>query len=678
MTRKLGFALALVALAAATFAAFAGVRHNGWVLLDDPVYVTENPHVLAGWTRAGLLWFLHAPHGANWHPLTSYSHMLDVQLFGVNAGAHHAVSLAFHVVNAVLLVVVLARLTGSPWRSLLVGALFALHPLRVESVAWASERKDVLSMLFFLLTLEAWRQWVQRPSALRHGAVIVALALGLMSKPMLVTTPLVLLLLDLWPLRRWRGWPNVIEKWPLFAMAAASAAITFVVQRSEGAVVTVANTSIEHRFANAAVSYWRYVGKTLWPSRLAPFYPDHAVPALAWITSVLALAVVTVLAVRQARSRPWLTVGWLWYAITLLPVIGIVQVGGQGFADRYTYLPGIGLLVALIGIPLPRAAERVAFGSGIAVALLLGALTRRQVALWKDTTTLFTETVRVTRDNAMAHSCLAAALVSQGRDEQAIHEYEEAIRIAPAYVNPYLGLAELLRRHGRDAEARPYYANAVRYYEQARASSSDPELAADEALSLLGAGRIDDATALYRQMLERDPSRVDALRQLGIVLASRHELGEALPLLQRAAALAPRDAEVQLALGKAIYASGGSATEAIAHLSQASELAPALAEAPSTLALILATDLTVRAPEEAVRLAARGVQLTHERDVDAWAAQVAAQLAAGQRDSAEASAHRALALADSTQSPAEAGMLRARLAGFAAREARLEAALPRR
>ena len=509
---RFGLPIALATLAAVTAVAFAGSLRNGWIVLDDPAYITENPHVLAGWTLAGLRWFLHVPHGGNWHPLTSYSHMLDVQLFGVNPGAHHAVSLALHACNVLLLVVVLYRLTGDRWRSVLAGALFGLHPLRVESVAWASERKDVLSMFFFMLTIEAYRRWVVRPGAMRYAAIVLMLALGLMSKPMLVSTPFVLLLLDVWPLRRLekRSLPSLaFEKWPLFLLAAASALVTIIVQRGEGAIVSSGHATIPHRLANAAVSYWRYMGKTAWPVRLAPFYPDAPIAPGVAIVCAASLIAISALAWRQRRRQPHLTVGWLWYVVTLLPVIGLIQVGGQAYADRYTYIPTIGLLIALVWTRVPRRFELPAWIAGAVAAVALLVLTRRQVALWKDTRTLFTHTLRVTHDNAMAHDCLGSALMSEQSESQAMREFDAAIRINPAFINPYRNRAELLHRQGRDEEA-------VRDYEIVRGTQpGDAELAAGEARALL---------------------------QLGVGLAARHRVSEALSFLRRAETLSPLDA----------------------------------------------------------------------------------------------------------------------------------------
>ncbi len=625
---RAGFAAALAALALATCAAFAGVVRNGWIALDDPAYVTDEPRVRTGLTLANALWPLAHAHAGNWHPLTSWSHMLDATLFGVNPAATHAVNLLLHAANAVLVALVLARLTGARWRALLVAALFALHPLRVESVAWASERKDVLSALFFLLAIDAWSRWTAKPEPRRYALALFLFALGLLAKPMLVTLPLVLLLLDAWPLgraigfaparagavpvpRRWRA--LVIEKWPFFVLAAAMAAVTLKVQGAAGAVVSTAHTSLAHRLANAAVSYVRYAGKLAWPSPLAPFYPDAPLAPATVALATLALVAACVLAWRYARRAGGTAIGWAWYAVTLLPVIGIVKVGGQAYADRYTYLPGLGLLVALAWAPWPKRLARPAFVAGLALAALFAWSTSRQVALWRDTVTLFTHTLRVAPDNAMAHDCLGTAFAQQGRDDEAIAQFEAAIRLEPAFENPYPNLAELLHRRGRDAEAIPYFEIAR------RGRPDDAGLACDEALALAIVGRLGDAEARYRAVLARAPDHADALRGLGVLLASRGRVADALPLLRRATQVAPGDADAALELGQAIYATGGAATEAIAELRRAASLRPSWSEPLATLALVLATDPDprVRDADAALALAERAVALTRGRDASA-------------------------------------------------------------
>jgi hypothetical protein len=414
----------LALLAAATLAAFAGVLRNGWILLDDPDYVLANPNVNQGLTLHGLRWLLHSPHAANYHPLTTLIHMVNVQCFGQGPAGHHAVSLVLHILNAVLLAVALNRLTGAWWRSVFVAAAFALHPLRVESVAWASELKDMLSGLFFMLTLWAYARWVDRPGRWRNALVVACLALGLLCKPMLVTLPFVLLLLDLWPLGRLRGGPApvaargrpcaapartlgglAIEKWPMFVLVALFAVITFLVQHASGAMGTEGSHPLDARLSNAAITCWRYLGLTLWPHRLLPFYPLRpGISLLNGTVAALALAAVSVLALWQFRRRPQLLVGWAWYLGTLVPVLGLVQVGMQAYADRYTYLTVLGVLIAVVWTlaeswPSGRTA-RVA-GAVLACALLgvSGVATARQVARWRTNHSLFTYTLALDPSN---------------------------------------------------------------------------------------------------------------------------------------------------------------------------------------------------------------------------------------------------------------------------------------
>ncbi len=344
----------LLLLAAATFVVFAGVLRADWILFDDPDYVLDNPHINRGFSWAGLRWILRSVHAANYHPLTSLLHMLNVQVFGLAPAGHHAVSLVLHVLNAVLLAVALHRLTGAWWKSVAVAAVFALHPLRVESVAWASELKDVLSGLFFMLALLAYARWAERPAPWRYAVVVACLGLGLLAKPMLVTLPCVLVLLDVWPLGRLRGGPPaaaarrapcaatqgtlaglIAEKWPMFLLALASSAITFIVQHASGAMKLTMNTPLLGRMLNASLSYWRYLGSTAWPHRLLPFYQlppgtDFGRGALA----ALALLGVTALVLWQARMRPQLLVGWLWYAGMTTTILRLRYLGSSGGRER--------------------------------------------------------------------------------------------------------------------------------------------------------------------------------------------------------------------------------------------------------------------------------------------------------------------------------------------------------
>ena len=676
-------ALSLALLAVSVFAAFAGVLRNGWVILDDPVYVYENQHVAPGLTAAGVRWFLREPHGSNWHPLTSLSHLLDVQLFGLAPAGHHATSLALHLLNVLLLVVILNRLTGAWWRSLLVGALFGLHPLRVESVAWVAERKDVLSGLCFLLTLEAWRHWAARPGVRRYALVVVGLALGLMSKPMLVTLPFVLVLLDVWPLGRLCGGPRgpggcpaaparplgwlLAEKWPLFVLAAGSAVVTFLIQRQSGAVATTANLGLPERTGNALLSYWRYVGMTLWPVALSPFYPFR-VAAHPWAPGAAAagLGAVTALALCRWRKYPWLAVGWFWYLGMLVPVVGLVQVGAQAYADRYTYLPVIGLLVAAVWAVADllagrRGARLVSVAAVALVLTALGVATARQVALWKDSLTLFAHARRITSESMVVEQALGRALMADSQRVAALRHLRRAVELDPRSVDARHGLGAVLALEGRLDEASQEFRRVLEL------QPMNPEALFNLGLVAKSQGRRDEAAALFRRALERPTDRAHAqLCQLGVITIQQGRMAEGIALLQRAVALAPADASTRVALATVLHMIPGRDAEAAEHVRQALRHAPGDVAALNALAWLLATspDPAVRRPEEAVRLAERVARAIGGRDPSALDTQAAAEAAAGRPGAAVTIARRALELAERSRADTLAVAIRGRLASY--------------
>jgi protein O-mannosyl-transferase len=483
-----------LALAAITLAVFWPVGSHDFINLDDPDYVTGNPVVQAGLTASGAHWAFEASHANNWHPLTWLSHMLDCQLFGLKPGAHHLSSLGFHLASTLLLFLALNQMTGALWRSALVAALFAWHPLHVESVAWIAERKDVLSAFFFMLTLWAYGRYAEgrrknaecrmgkpAPRAAQHATrntqhttplyllSLGSFALGLMSKPMLVTLPLVLLLLDYWPLRR-LSLPSLhhsstpalrlfLEKAPFFALALAACVLTVHAQHAGGAVTSLEQLPWDSRLPNALAAYSVYLAKAFWPAHLAVFYPHVPVPAWHAALSVLLLLGVTALCFKVARSRPYLLVGWLWFCGMLVPVIGLVQVGWQAYADRYTYLPLIGVfLMAVWGVAelRPRVAGwnlALRFGS----ALLLGAClvaTRYQLAAWQNATTLFSHALDVTDRNWLAHNNLGTALAEQGRVDEAGEHFRTAVQINSAYDDARSNLGRYLAESGKWDEAK--------------------------------------------------------------------------------------------------------------------------------------------------------------------------------------------------------------------------------
>jgi tetratricopeptide (TPR) repeat protein len=676
-------ALTLALLAAATCAVFAGVLRNGWVTFDDPRYVYENPHVNQGLKLGNVLWFLTHAHGENWHPLTSWSHMLDVQLFGLAPMGPHAVNLALHALNAVLLVLVLYRLTGAWWRSLAVGALFALHPLRVESVAWVSERKDVLSGLLFLLTLEAYRRWAARPGGLRHSVLIVVFVLGLMAKPMLVTVPFVLVLLDVWPLGRWRalgqravgrergaGAPArpllglLAEKWPLFALAASSSVVTFFVQREGGAVIPVEKIPPVYRLVNALLSYWRYAAKTFWPDDLAVLYPFPRTTS--WNTAAAAaagLVAVTAALLLQARKRPYLTVGWLWYLGMLVPVIGLVQVGSQAYADRYTYLPAIGLLVALVWFAgdLVSVSRTRRAAAAIALALVLAALsaaTARQVAVWKDMRTLFTHAVAVTRDNPVALERLGETLLGEGEVGPAIAQLTEAVRLAPNYFEAHNNLGSALGMTGRNDEAVVHFRAALRGMKTA-------DIHHNLAYTLAKLGRTEEAIAEYQAALQLDPGRRLTLVLLAQALVSRGRLSEAEANLRQAVALDPADPESRRLLAATLVRQER-VEDAVREYEEILRRNPDDLDALNNVAWIRAThaDPGHRNGAQAVRLAERARDRSPEPEAVLYSTLAAAYAEAGRFPEAVSACERAIGLAKRAGDLQQAGAWARQLARY--------------
>ncbi len=568
--------IAALLLAFVTLLAYMPVAHHTFVLYDDGDYITENRVVQDGLTWAGIKWAFTTWHASNWHPLTWISHMADCQLFGLNAGGHHLVSALIHAVNAVLLFVLLLRLTSlraeSParqansfWPCAFVAALFAWHPLHVESVAWASERKDVLSTFFELLALLAYVKAVtsgewqvtskQRNPLLvtRHSSLCLALlffACALMSKPMPVTMPFVMLLLDYWPLERFKVQGSgfkvknlVLEKIPFFLLSAASCVVTYLSQRTT-AVVSLKGMSLHFRLENSLVSYGRYLLKLFWPEKLAVLYPlpGH----FPWWQ--LALAAAALIAISwfawRGRSRfAYLPVGWLWFLGTLVPVIGLVQVGSQALADRYTYFPSVGIFI-IVAFGARDLANRFQISKiiiAIAAASVLAAclvLMEKQLSYWSDDESLFRHAVAVTRDNEVAHLNLGVALERQGRDAEAVAEYREALKIYPKSSETHNNLANLLDTMDETNAALAEYQEAIRL---------DPKSTAPR--NNLGTlyvklGRLDDAMKQYAESEQLDPKDAHAFYLMGKVLLREGRDGEAIPQFQKAAQLAPDNFEM--------------------------------------------------------------------------------------------------------------------------------------
>jgi protein O-mannosyl-transferase len=613
-------------LAAATLAAFWPVSQNAFINYDDPLYVTRNPHLTGGWTWANVTWAFRTGYASNWHPVTWLSHLLDVQLFGLNASAHHLTSLLLHVANTLLLFLVLQRMTGALWRCAFVAALFALHPLHVESVAWVAERKDVLSTFFFMLTLWAYARYAQKsvisnqysvvssqasgesaadhkprttghPSSVAESVLrsrtaeggrttgyrslitdhrlryyllaLLFFALGLMSKPMLVTLPFVLLLLDYWPLQRFRPAPSTLrtsarkfqlssfilhplflEKLPFLALSALSCGVTLLAQTKGEAVASFEMLPFGRRMAHAIAAYLDYLQQTFWPSHLAVFYPLPAeMSAARTIGAAALLAAITAAALFLARRRPWAPVGWFWYLGVLVPVIGLVQVGEQARADRYTYLPLIGIFIlvawgveALVGIPSPEDGRApvvrpgsarlrsglLAAGAGV-VLVGLALTTHRQVGFWRDSRTLFEHAVQLATNNYVAWQCLGIVDMERNDPEAALAKFTRAnvCRRASAtnYENLYF-IGTALQAQGKGLEALPYLEQSVVSVEQR--PYRDYRLG----LSLIAADRLAEAEAALRRAIEAMPQVAEFQLGMAALLETQGQAVKAEQLLR--------------------------------------------------------------------------------------------------------------------------------------------------
>jgi Tfp pilus assembly protein PilF len=632
---------------------FLPALSNGFVGFDDPDYVTENGHVQAGLTWESVHWAFRSAQAANWHPVTWLSHMLDCQLFGLAPWGHHLTSILLHAVNATLLFWVLRQMTGATWRSFTVALLFGVHPLRVESVAWIAERKDVLSTMFWMLTLWAYARYAEvqslkskvqsSPTASNntHHASRTTLhasritfhvsryyllsllffSLGLMSKPMLVTLPCVLLLLDYWPLGRLRLETVrglVTEKLPYFLAAATVSGVTFVVQQRGGAVA--GNWPFTDRVANAVVSYCRYLGKLFWPGDLAAFYPrvEHW-PIGAVAGAGLLLLVISAAVIALRRGHPYAVTGWLWFLGTLVPVIGVIQVGGQSMADRYSYVPSVGIFLGLVWgahkLTCGWRYQRVgATAVAAAAALLCAGLTRVQLIYWKDGESLCRHAILVTKDNYTAHYGLGSALDRQGRVDEAISEYREALsekddyaeahnnlgvdlaqqghlseatnqflaalKIKPGYADPHNNIGTTLEKQGRFDEALEQFQEALRL---------NPDFADAHynlGIALGRKGRTDEAAAHFQQVLGLRPSHAGAHNNLGVMLERKGQVDEAARQYAEAARLEPRYASAHYNLGVAL-ARQGRLAEAIAEFQETLRLKPDHTAAQSNLAAAL-------------------------------------------------------------------------------------------
>ena len=727
-------------LAVAAFLVYLPVGTHPFLGIDDPDYVLNNPHVNRGLSCASLAWAFTHFHAGNWHPVTWISHSLDCQLFGLNPGAHHLVNAGFHALNSWLLLWVLGCWTGAFWRSALVAGLFALHPLHVESVAWLAERKDVLSAFFFFLTLGAYvrhvevssvrgrvsrgegqmateSQWMPRNVRVAifnwYTAALVFFALGLMSKPMVVTLPFVLLLLDYWPLGRIRrskfkvqrskfvpaaspapqhsrtppldhsNTPSLphsttpivrllLEKLPFLALSAVSCVVTLLAQQGSGAVVSTLELALPLRLAHVGVGYVRYLKMAFAPVDLAIFYPlPESIPAWQMIGAGALLLAVTAVAVASVPKKPYLLFGWLWYLGMLVPVIGLVKAGEQAVADRYTYLPLVGIFIAVVwGVAeaARRSTRPLVFGAWCLVFPVLVLQTRRQLAYWKDTRTLCEHAIQVTRNNYFALAVLGQMLWREGNPEEAKSRFLEALQRAPHSPDLHTAVGSILVSQKRYAEARPHFEAALTY------SPKLQEAAYGQALCLFQMGSMAEAEAACQRAWQIDPENIKAALLLALVLQqSAQTMGEAEAIYAQVLARPPVETSRAQSLEAGdraqahcsfaqLLTSTGRPADAAAQYRAALRCQPDLAVALNNLAWILATspEAALRDGPEAINLAEKACRLVQDREPVFVGTLAAAYAEAGHFDKAVTTAEKARALAQ------QAG-----LTGLAERNAKL-------
>lgn len=683
-------------LIATTLFAYLGVSHHEFIKLDDQFYVTDNFHVTSGLSQKNALWAFTTFDGSNWHPLTWLSHMLDCQLFGLNGGLHHLSNLFFHILNTLLLFLVMYKMTTALWRSAFVAALFALHPLHVESVAWISERKDVLSTFFWLLTMWAYILYVNRPGFYKYLLLCLLFAMGLMAKPMLVTLPFVLLLMDYWPLSRIMRSPfgevnysHIVrhdlpellwEKLPLFILTAASSVVTYLAQQAGGSVIPLERIPLSLRIANAVVSYVKYILKLIWPHNLAAYYP-YPLSFNVWITFlfVLILLSLTAAVIRGWRRYPFLAFGWLWYLGTLVPVIGFIQVGSQSMADRYTYIPMIGLFImiawGLHGFFIRLKRGKYLYGLTATVILVFFMIsTKNQVVYWENNYTLFRHTADVTDRNFVAHFHLGNEMDRQGKLEEAVSHYSmalhfhpnyaqvhnnlgvifanqaqpdraldhyrEALRIRPDYAKAHDNLGILLARQGKFDEAVKHYHEAIRI--ESRNAKTHYNLG----IALSRKGNTEHAIESFEKAIQINPDYIKAYFHLGEAYAQQRKMDKALEHYHKATQINPEFFPAHFRMAD-VLAGKGELEKAIKNYKLVLNLKPDFAPALNGLAWIYAThkDPRYRNAEEAVRLARKACDLTKNQHPGFLDTLAAAYAESGEFEKAQQIARNALDLA---------------------------------
>ncbi len=648
MNRKYKY-LIIIFLTVASFAAFGRIVANDFVNFDDNVYITENNHIQAGLNSETIKWAFSTVVSSNWHPLTLLSHALDWSLFGANASGHHLVNLLLHIGGVLFLFFFLEKTTKSLWPSAFVAALFALHPLRVESVAWAAERKDVLSMFFGMATIYVYAGYVKEQKLSRYFLCIVLFALALMAKPMLVTLPFVLILLDYWPLERW---PKALayvnlpaaatarsekkktkqrradsskekkisppltssssivrsllwEKAPFFLLAIVSSIVTLWAQNKGGAVASLQKIPVAERFSNAIVSYVSYLGKTFWPVDLAVFYPYlHSFPYWQIFAAALFLLGISIAAVLSRKKTPFLFVGWFWYLGTLIPVIGLVQVGSQAMADRYTYLPSIGIGIMLVWgifylLPREKLRKIILIPAAVIVLSVLTFLTWQQCGYWKNSIELFNHALQVTKANYLAYNNLGVALAEEGKNEEAIAHYLAAIKINPYYADSHSNLGAALAAEGKNEEAIAHYLAAI---------DIDPHHAdfhSNLGVALAAEGKNEEAIEHYLAAIKINQDYDDAYYNLANLLIKQGKIEEAIGRYRETIKINPDNARAHYNLAD-ILAKQGKIEEAIDHFREVLRINPSSFAALNNLGVNLEKQLK---HDEAIYYYQRALQI---------------------------------------------------------------------
>jgi len=598
-TKTPWFAAICLGLAAGTFLLYWPITHDGFTNFDDDGYITGNAHVKNGLSWAGILWAFQTGYAANWHPLTWISHMMDCQLFGLDPSGHHLVNLLFHTANTLLLFILLNNLTGAIWRSAFVAALFAWHPLHVESVAWAAERKDVLSAFFWMLTLIAYAKFAkgEKPSATAKSPGFLAspfywlalffFACGLMSKPMVVTLPFVLLLLDFWPLERFRLSALkslLVEKIPFFLLLVGGCVVTYLVQKTGGAV---SSDPLSFRVLNALWAYERYIAKIFWPVDLSVVYPfpAHGLLLLGMVAAVL-LAICSLAFIFLSAQKSYFFTGWFWFLGTLVPAIGVVEVGSASMADRYSYLPSIGLFIlvtwALADVAQSRPAKTFLAVAGAVVLIICIALTKNQIRYWQNSITLFSHALQVTTDNYVACACLGQALDVAGDDKDALIYCREAVRIDPDYPPGQFFLGTVLWKMGDTADAGAHLTAAV------KSSPHDAGFQYNVGKFLLEHGQLNQAALFFATAITNNPDFAEAHNALGKTYLKEGKVKDAADELSRSLALDPDNAQYHYDLGTVLLSTSQTG-QAITEFSRAIQLQPDFAQAHENLAVALAS-----------------------------------------------------------------------------------------